>query len=57
MALILKDRVKETTTTTGTGDFSLGGADSTFEAFSSYMANGDTTYYAIATQESGVDEC
>ena len=56
MAFIIKDRVKETTTTTGTGDISLGGASSTFDQFQTYMSNGDTTYYAIATVESGVDE-
>jgi len=47
MALIIKDRVQETTTTTGTGAVSLGGAVSNFVAFSSVMANADTTYYAI----------
>lgn len=47
MALIIKDRVQETTTTTGTGAVSLGGAVTTFVTFSSVMANADTTYYAI----------
>jgi hypothetical protein len=47
MALIIKDRVQETTTTTGTGAVSLGGAVTNFVAFSSVMANADTTYYAI----------
>ena len=47
MALVLKDRVKETTTTTGTGAISLGGAVTNFQAFSAVLANGDTTYYAI----------
>ena len=56
MAFILKDRVKETTTTTGTGAVSLGGASDTFDTFQSYMTNGDTTYYAIVTTETGVDE-
>ena len=56
MAFILKDRVKEGTTTTGTGDISLAGASATFEPFNSYMSNGDTTYYAIAHTASGVDE-
>ena len=48
MALILRDRVKEGTTTTGTGDIALAGAVATFKAFTDYMSNGDTTYYAIA---------
>ena len=47
MALIIKDRVQESTTTTGTGAVSLGGAVTNFVAFSSVMANADTTYYAI----------
>jgi len=47
MALIIKDRVQETTTTTGTGAVSLGGAVTNFVAFSAVMANADTTYYAI----------
>ncbi len=47
MALVLKDRVKETTTTTGTGAISLGGAVTNFQAFSAVLSNGDTTYYAI----------
>ena len=48
MALILNDRVKETTTTTGTGTLSLGGAVTGFETFSSAIGNGNTTYYAIS---------
>ena len=56
MAFILKDRVKESTTTTGTGNISLGGALATFETFQSYLSNGDTTFYAIAHTSSGVDE-
>ena len=56
MAFILKDRVKESTTTTGTGNISLGGALATFDTFQSYLSNGDTTFYAIAHTSSGVDE-
>ena len=47
MALVLKDRVKETTSTTGTGAISLGGAVANFQAFSAVLSNADTTYYAI----------
>jgi len=47
MALVLADRVKETTTTTGTGDISLGGAETNFVAFGTALSDGDTTYYAI----------
>ena len=45
MALVLKDRVKETTTTTGTGTYTLAGAVGGFEAFSQ-IGDGNTTYYA-----------
>ena len=44
MALVLKDRIKETTTTTGTGTYTLAGAVTGFEAFSQ-VGNGNTTYY------------
>ena len=47
MALVLNDRVKETTTTTGTGAVTLGGAVTGFEAFSAGIGNSNTTYYAI----------
>ncbi len=47
MALVVKDRVKETTTTTGTGALSLAGAEANFIAFSAALSDGDTTYYAI----------
>lgn len=47
MPLIIKDRVQEVSTTTGTGPMVLGGAPTNFVTFSSVMANTDTTYYAI----------
>ena len=47
MAFVINDRVKETTTTTGTGAFALGGAVQGFETFSSAIGNSNTTYYAI----------
>ena len=49
MALVLKDRVKETSTTTGTGTFTLAGASTGFQAFS-VIGNGNTTYYTIVLQ-------
>ena len=52
MALVLKDRVKETTTTTGTGTVTLAGAVAGFQAFS-VVGNGNTTYYAIVAQTPG----
>jgi hypothetical protein len=49
MPLVLADRVKETTTTTGTGTITLLGAATGFQAFS-VIGNGNTTYYTIAGQ-------
>ena len=46
MALV-KDRVMETTTTTGTGPVSMGGAKSGYRAFSSAFTTGDVVYYCI----------
>lgn len=50
MSHIVADRVKETSTTTGTGALSLAGAVSGYRAFSAVCANGDTCFYAIAHQ-------
>ena len=47
MALVVADRVKETTTTTGTGTITLAGAEPNFITFTSALSDGDTTYYAI----------
>ena len=46
MALVVKDRVKETSTTSGTGTLTLAGAASGFQAFSA-IGDGNTTYYAV----------
>ena len=46
MALVIKDRVKESTTTTGTGTYTLAGAEVGFQAFSS-IGDGNTTYYSV----------
>ena len=48
MAFVLNDRVKETSTTTGTGTFSLAGAETGFESFVSGVGNANVTYYAIS---------
>jgi hypothetical protein len=49
MPLVLADRVKETTTTTGTGTVTLLGAVTGFSSFA-VIGNGNTTYYTIAGQ-------
>lgn len=49
MALVLADRVQETTTTTGTGSVTLLGAVTGFQSFA-VIGNGNTTFYTIADQ-------
>jgi hypothetical protein len=51
MALIIADRVFETTATTGTGTYTLTGAKTGFQSFAA-VGNGNTTYYACTD---GVD--
>ena len=51
MPLVLADRVKETTTTAGTGTLTLDGAATGFQSFS-VIGNGNTTYYTISSQGS-----
>lgn len=52
MPLVVKDRVRETTTTTGTGTVTLIGAVTGFQSFS-VIGNGNTTFYTIALDSAG----
>lgn len=54
MALVLKDRVKEQSTSTGTGSITLSGAYDGFQTFSAVVASGSTVYYCIHNTSSGV---
>jgi hypothetical protein len=55
MALVLKDRVKETSTTAGTGTLTLDGAVTGFQSFAA-VGNGNITYYAIVDNATGAWE-
>lgn len=55
MALVLKDRVKETSATAGTGALTLGGTSTGYQAFS-VIGNGNTTYYTIYDSTTGAWE-
>jgi hypothetical protein len=50
MALVINDRVKVTSTTTGTGAMALGSAVTGFETFAAGIGNNNTTYYCIFNQ-------
>jgi hypothetical protein len=50
MALVINDRVKETSTTAGTGTLNLAGAATGFVTFVAGIGNSNTTYYAIFEQ-------
>jgi len=48
MALVINDRVRETTSTAGSGTQTLGGAVDGFQTFAAGIGNDNTTYYAIS---------
>jgi hypothetical protein len=47
MALVLKDRVRESSTTSGTGSITLAGAFTGYQTFASAITSGSTVYYTI----------
>lgn len=55
MALVVYDRVQESTTTAGTGSVTLGGAVAGFQSFA-VVGNGNTTYYCIVDTQAGTWE-
>jgi len=56
MALVLKDRVKESSTSSGTGSITLGGAFVGFQTFNTAVASGSTVYYTIHNTTAGNDQ-
>lgn len=50
MAFIIADRVRETSVSTGTGNFTLDGAVTGYQTFDAVLDSADTTYYTIAAQ-------
>jgi len=52
MALVINNRVRETTATTGTGDVTFAGAVDGFQTFAAGIGNDSTTYYAISLNTS-----
>jgi len=55
MALILKDRVKESSSSSGTGSITLGGAFPGYQTFNAAIASGSTVYYTIHNLAAGFD--
>jgi hypothetical protein len=55
MALVLQDRVKETSSSTGTSNFTLGGAFIGYRTFNSCIPTGSTVYYCIHGTSAGID--
>jgi hypothetical protein len=55
MALVLKDRVKESSSSSGTGSITLGGAIPGYQTFNAAIANGSTVYYCIHNLAAGYD--
>ena len=55
MPLVIKDRVRQATTTTGTGTITLSGTATGFQTFAE-IGDGNTTYYTIVDDTTGAWE-
>lgn len=53
MAFIVSDRVRETSTSTGTGPFAVTGAFTGFTTFAATIGEGNSTYYTITNDSAG----
>lgn len=53
MAFVVSDRVRETSSSTGTGDFSVTGAFTGFTTFADAIGDGNSTYYTITNDSAG----
>ena len=56
MAFLVNDRVREISTTTGTGAVTLNGAVNHFETFANGIGNTNTTYYAIVHEDNAYND-
>jgi len=56
MALVVSDRIQETSSTAGTGTLTLSGAVTGYKTFSTGIGNGNTTYYTIFDSTANVWE-
>ena len=56
MALVLKDRIKQESSTLGTGTVTLGATYDGFSSFASFYSDGEEVYYTISNTETGVTE-
>jgi hypothetical protein len=56
MALVLKDRIKQESSTLGTGTVTLGATYDGYSSFASFYSNGEEVYYTISNTETGVTE-
>jgi hypothetical protein len=56
MALVLKDRIKQESSTLGTGTVTLAATYDGYSSFASFYSDGEEVYYTISNTETGVTE-